>query len=205
MENFLLSWVLGNLAWKIAGMIVGRLWFWFSGKSLERKRELAYWCISFVTLTVLFRLWSAPPEVSDFSRSSIYGISIGSPGPANRAGMMIAVDLRNTGSDSSLELQSAKLPLTNGTTVLGIAEHYTTFTFERQEGLPSIVINASELMTNREPIKRGFLVRRFALFRFDNVTSEEARRAGNKVTLEFVDTFGRLYRLTKSFDGRWQL
>jgi hypothetical protein len=169
-------------------------------------KNWAYW-IAAPLVVVLIAIFTSDPRSSgaDFSRSTIYAVSVGEIAAIvagvdksflGSAGVTVHLQLRNVGEPSSID-SAAVTFMSASKTVVGCVDVPSPL-LGREEG-PDVRVHTMGLPSAL--VDRGRSVRVVLACVLQNVSPDEARRAGSEFKVTFTDAFGRPYEVKTVMSG----
>lgn len=203
------SAVFGNLFWTIVGSLVTRLWLWFTSIPLDRRRELAFWLLTPLTILVVLSTFSylvSPKSETPNLSATIDRVNSGivdtNEGPTTY--LTIIASIRNTGAPSIAEKFTLTVHPPKGGLIKGILQLYPdNFVLKYLSGKTETLYGMDALdYKAAQPIPRGGMVRGRLFYLFPKFPLQSIEVPGVKLELSFTDVHGKQYAaITPEFTG----
>jgi hypothetical protein len=195
----LLLWVAQNLAWALGAAMFLRLWAWFSSRTFDRRKEIAFWCL--VPLFLFGALWivevklrgvTEPRLIATLDKIHIIGIS--EPDQRDTT-VAIVMTIRNTGSPTMADCCHLEITSPDGQAINAQSVQVPeTLTLPRVKGgQDPIIYYGSDALYDKlinKAIGTGEIARGILLFHVEGVGPDILARAGTRYRVTFIDVTG---------------
>jgi hypothetical protein len=202
------QWIAQSLVWAIVGSVAMRAWVWWrsgKGAKLSRKREVTFWILAPLTVLILLALITSVSITSQRPHfvGEVAAVNYGMLGPPeNRAFVLVAAKIENTGAPSIAKGFKATIQLSSGSEKEG--ELYTIpeqFTLAYANGTTETVNYADQLFARTvQPIPTGGEAVGRLMYLLRDVSEDVLKSQLTGVKLSFQDVHGTTYMTTSKLD-----
>jgi hypothetical protein len=205
-KEFSLQNVSGQVMWAILISSVVRVWIWFWGKPLEKRKELIFWILcplsGFVIVALLSRLpTSFRPDLHGTIISM--AVTFQDSNPASQV-IVVFANISNTGSPSTVDQWSlsAKSPGQDAVRVPGPIEIPEQMTISGSTRDEAFTFHASDDLPNKvaeTPIQTGATAKGIIFFQPSKFVGDAlSAGSGMELILSYTDVTGKRYNVHQS-------